>query len=169
MNYIMTVKFRHVDGSLSQRHPEALYTSKTFMRCFDTRVFRDPDGRGEVNHLGMHPKVLERLIQHHQVGPFLSSTWRKVEEVMRHRHDSVDEMYAVPTFVFYCNKGRHRSVAMATILEHCLNQIGYKVKTIHLMREFWQLETCNECIECRTMTQKKLDILTRCADSVKRR
>ena len=165
MNDIMMLMFRML------RHQEGEpHTNKEFLWSFDTTKFYDPDReRGGVNHLGMHTKNVTRIFENRSFGPFLSRAWTNILEILRHpyRPDAVFAPYAIPTFVFFCNKGRHRSVGMAEIVGHCLADYGYNVTTMHLMREFWPLETCNECVQCRTMDETKLDILDSCAKTVR--
>jgi len=77
----------------------------------------------------------------------------------RRAHDNTDK--AAPTFAFFCRKGRHRSVASACFLAEFFSQCGWRVQMRHMMREYWRLETCGECTECRGIDDDMHNILMR--------
>ena len=51
----------------------------------------------------------------------------------------------------YCSKGRHRSVAAAMFLWHCLRQEGRAVKVEHL--SCWDGTCRGRCQECEGMAE----------------
>ena len=58
---------------------------------------------------------------------------------------------AGPTFAFFCRKGRHRSVAVATLLTELLLAHGWEVEVCHFHQDFWECGTCNQRAACRDL------------------
>ena len=54
---------------------------------------------------------------------------------------------AGPTCACFCQKGRRRSVAMATLLTELLRAHGWEVE----VQDHWQFGTCNQCATCREL------------------
>ena len=73
------------------------------------------------------------------------------------------------TVVFYCKKGRHRSVSLAFLTAQALQQRGYNVTLSHVMRDYWRLGTCNECPACARITDQKKELarkmICKCGDA----
>lgn len=121
--------------------------------CFDCRGFNDP-GRnhptGANNHLGSHVRNLDDIVGHAD----FDALWKKIMQ-------SLAEKLKAPAgrgthvVVFYCRKGRHRSVSMAWLTCLALRHLGFDVTMSHFMRDFWFGETCDECDECRRQTDRK--------------
>ena len=62
-----------------------------------------------------------------------------------------------PVVVFFCKKGRHRSVAMAWLAHVLLRERGFVVELHHAMRDYWAMSTCNECEACTRRSQLKVE------------
>ena len=112
---------------------------------FDCRNFRDPERRRGRNHIGMNGFVLLKIAQHPQFEEFFSDVVRRIVvrgtgSGARHRKLHV---------VFFCKKGRHRSVAMAHLAAVALSELSnWSADTVHLADHAWPFETCNHCVEC---------------------
>ena len=110
---------------------------------WDCRRFYDP--YGETRHVGWHPKVMEQLSDHRKFKPFLKDVRGRVAETRRD-HDAT----TAPVLAFWCNKGRHRSVASGSLVRECLVRAGYQVWSLHLTKDTWHRGTCggDGCPEC---------------------
>ena len=76
---------------------------------FDVRTFHDPDC--EVNrHIGAHPEILHRMTTSPKFRDFLRDVRHKVLLAFRSKQEL--------RVAFFCNKGRHRSVAASRVLKH---------------------------------------------------
>ena len=96
-------------------------------------------------HIGCHPKMMGRLVDHTM---FISSLRRLRKAVLE--HDSQQQM----VIVAFCRAGEKRSVAWATIAQHILLK-SHWVATEgiqHLSRWFWRYNTCQAqgCALCTT-------------------
>ncbi len=152
------------------------------MIIVDCRGFPDPhrDRRRGPNHIGTDEGIIRRLVEH----PDFPEFWRVLWERMNRRLAQVFVQPAAGgsaprtdaaggsaprtdapglTIVFYCKKGRHRSVAAAWLATQLLGKRGYNVQQFHAMRDFWQLGTCNECAACAACTEAKLKLARRAA------
>ena len=71
--------------------------------------------------------------------------------------------------VFYCKKGRHRSVSMAFLTARALEHLGFNVTVSHVMRDYWRLGTCDECAACACISTQKKELarkmLRECRDA----
>ena len=91
----------------------------------DVRPFTDP-GRGcRLGHIGVHPESMVAMRKHHFFEPWL---WRLRQETDQALTGDPPEVI----IVFYCRKGKHRSVAAAFYVSHILSQGGHTVKVKHL-------------------------------------
>ena len=55
--------------------------------------------------------------------------------------------------VFYCKKGRHRSVGLAYLAAIALSVLtNWGADTLHLADHAWQFDTCNNCHSCARPT-----------------
>ena len=78
--------------------------------------------------------------------PFLKDVRGRVAETRRD-HDAT----TAPVLAFWCNKGRHRSVASGSLARACLVRAGYQVWSfLHLAKDTWHRGTCggDGCPEC---------------------
>ncbi len=110
----------------------------------DCRCFDDPDGpRGLRNHVGTHPTIMQRLQRHANFGEWIARVRRDLAVALGgHGREGIE-------MVFFCRKGRHRSVACAKLMQHCLGRLTHVAPPIeHLSRGFWHRGTCDECRTC---------------------
>ena len=68
---------------------------------------------------------------------------------------ALEEDVVVPVFLFYCNKGRHRSVATATVVGHIPKEVGVHVMRVHLAESYWFKGACGGCSECNGTSELK--------------
>jgi len=100
----------------------------------DVRRFRDPAVGPLVEHDGRHPEIMTRLVQHRDFPDFIARVRglivRKLSElgVGKSPSDGADEVTL--RFAFYCNAGRHRSVAGAYLLAHIAQAVGFGKVTL---------------------------------------
>ena len=78
----------------------------------DCRTFYDPSRHG-FGHLGTNAEVLQRFVANANFAPMMAFLHRNL---MRLRREPRRTAY----FVFFCNRGRHRSVAGATLIANAL-------------------------------------------------
>ena len=138
----------------------------SLFRIFATNQFPDPERRKDrnasQNHLGMHLTVLQGLVRSPMFDNFFRDLVQVANSVLSERlaydkeHPSEP---CIPTFCFFCRKGRHRSVGIATIFANFLADSGWRVDVAHLMQSYWRLETCGECEECRSRDDEKMRII----------
>ncbi len=114
----------------------------------DCRGFNDPERHHgpRPNHLGVHPHNLYGLAGHRNFGSFFLGLRRGFELALASA--------PVVHVCFYCKKGRHRSVGMAKLFAHVLQETSeVRVDGVdHLSSPFWHRQTCDYCEECRTRT-----------------
>ena len=136
--------------------------------AFDCRIFRDPEHQrprqgarsGGVappeteHHLGFHPDVQWGIVRDRQFPEFMNTVRTDLENLVRWHRDAQTGP-ARPIHVhlaFWCNHGRHRSVACLELVRHCL---GYYPKIYVLDSHVthlghWQVgRTCHLCEVCR--------------------
>ena len=115
----------------------------------DTRQFHDPErcgrgGRKGINHIGLSGPVLLRVAKDKAFGQWFFDQVRAVLAAAQ-AHRGPGRLHVVS----FCRAGRHRSVAVATLLGRLLRQFTeWDVVTEHLARKFWMHGTCNNCEEC---------------------
>jgi hypothetical protein len=80
--------------------------------AFDVRWFDDPDAGDLRNHCGTYPDILNRFVLHQHFPPLLSAVKTRVHALAR-QHEGI-------RLIFYCNKGKHRSVAAASLFMRCM-------------------------------------------------
>ena len=121
------------------------------VHVFDSRCFTDPHRPRGVNHVGTDLAVLQGVVRH----PRFSAWWRAkathVANALFTHLAATEPTGAGPTFAFFCRKGRHRSVAMATLLTELLLARGWVVEVCHFHQDFWEFGTCNQCAACRDL------------------
>ncbi len=139
-------------GRLGDDVPAGIDIGDINFVCLDCRPFWDPErSRREVNHLGMHPSVLLPFTTHSSFNGWLCEARQKI----------LAAVSKGPTvIVTYCNKGRHRSVAAATVLDYCSSgdsSLPTSSFMMHTASGHWVFGACDECRECRSMTTSKLE------------
>ena len=125
-------------------------TSKVY--DMDCRKFHDP--HGETRHIGWHPSIVVGLVQHRKFAGFLQGLRPVIEKMLT-------KYVVVPVLALWCNKGRHRSVAMSVILGHCLEAMGVTAMTFHLAQDSWHRgscggEGCKACLAKSAVKDKAL-------------
>ena len=113
---------------------------------FDCRQFRDPERRHGRNHIGLNGFVLLSIARNSLFEDFFGDVMRRI--VVRGTGSGARQRTALHV-VFYCKKGRHRSVAMAHLAAVALSSLSnWSASTVHLADHAWPFETCNNCVEC---------------------
>ena len=121
----------------------------------DSRGFKAPPGqRHATHHIGTYYENLRGLIRHDDFKVLWPRLLRRVCDEL----NSSNRMRPV-IVAFYCKSGKHRSVGLAWILTQILREHDWNVELWHMMREYWHLGSCNECIECATDTEAKRALL----------
>ena len=83
------------------------------MYDFDARCFYDPNRRC---HAGWQPEIIHGVVSKNMFRRWLKGVRSRIKLALK-------EDVVVPVFLFYCNKGRHRSVATATAVGHILVKV----------------------------------------------
>ncbi len=108
----------------------------------DCRCFHDPQGR--TKHNGYHPDNIHRFVHHRQFCPFAIDL---LETIMT----TWDESAAGLTVALFCQRGKHRSVSAAVVLQHLLesmlvgDQVLQRPTLIHTSMPIWKREGCRFC------------------------
>lgn len=132
----------------------------------DCRCFPDPDGHrhgGErvhraVNHLGFHERVVSGVVDN----PRLEAWMRKLRRRLAQEEAGLGGNAGTIFITFYCNSGRHRSVACALIMGQLLEWDGYTMhEPRHLCADLWPRSTCNRCHECMSLSPGRQAALQR--------
>ncbi|MCP4239333.1 MAG: hypothetical protein GY772_02115 [bacterium] len=129
-------------------------TRKSHVVCFDVRVFHDPDAGDLHGHVGFHPEIIRRAVDSATFLPWLSEVKGLVVPTLQGPW--------APALVFACNKGRHRSVALALIVAHILEMEGYLVHRTHAMKDTWHRGTCaGQCMACARPSARRTEALAK--------
>jgi len=137
--------------------------------AFDCRIFRDPEhqrprqgaGSGGVappeteHHLGFHPDVQWGIVRDRQFLGFMRTVRADIEHLVQWLRDGQPFGSQRPVHVhvaYWCNHGRHRSVACLELVRHCLlaypGVYAIDPRMTHLGH--WQVgRTCRLCDVCR--------------------
>ena len=119
--------------------------NKVYM--YDVRCFHDPhSSKKHSRHIGFHPGIIKQLVDSDSpdFGPWLLRVRDELlNALLNDKHP--------PVFVFYCNAGRHRSVAASEIVKYCLEQDNrMRINVWHFAQQFWHRSTCEgKCRVCR--------------------
>ena len=112
----------------------------------DVRRFFDPyDDKSIRKHCGRHWKI-QRGVQENLEWPgWLQELHHKLSKIRNGKDDEGASLIVDVT----CNRGRHRSVAVATILGFLLQQqAALEVTVVHKNNQLCQ---CNQCVEPRPL------------------
>ena len=158
-------RFRPVNVSMQQEGQDAAWRHKTVRSNFfqdvlveakiaaaddkflefDCRPFADPEPRRGKNHIGLNGLILRKLTEHKEFAAFFTDVMQSVligtgSGRLKQRLVRV---------VFYCKKGRHRSVGLAYLAAVALSELSsWAADTVHLANHAWPFDTCNNCGEC---------------------
>lgn len=108
----------------------------------DVRMFYDPARSSLSRHIGLHPEIMEGITRDRRFPKWLSD----LRDGFREAHKETSVAIGV-----FCRSGRHRSVACARILAHCLEAEGWQCHTKHLaaLRPKEWARTCGgSCTAC---------------------
>ncbi len=109
--------------------------------------FHDPAATADKSHVGTNARIIHSILRHEdRLDAVLTSVQDFLEQLSPEEARSRD---AAPVLATWCKSGRHRSVALATILQHCLEACGATVELVHLMEWYWRHPQCGMCRECR--------------------
>ena len=106
----------------------------------DARCFRDP-GAGElIDHTGMHPAIISRLVATKEFPLWAGAARGQILEAVR-EHER-DRLRGPVTVLVFCRSGKHRAVAAAAVMRHAAITVeGLNcLPVIHLGRP-----RCNWC------------------------
>ncbi len=110
-------------------------------------LMQDPETRG-TRHLGGHISVLQQIVL--AAIADIKKTLTRTAPANTH-------------IAFYCKSGRHRSVAMATMMARILNTLGSDAESRHLCQYSWNgvpcQHTANGCADCALWTPEKEAVL----------
>ena len=125
----------------------------------DVRGFRDPKSR--TSHDGRHPDVVIPFSRHENFPLLVVEVKNIVQEKLKTGADII-------SICFWCDHGKHRSVAAATIFGHVLssklNAVRSRIR--HLTQEMrcsrhWR--TCKECWLELDSQPALLDVVAYCS------
>jgi len=121
--------------------------------AMDCRCFPDPDVKQRVhravNHLGFHERVVSSVVENPKLEVWMRRLRRRLEQEEAALGGNAGTIF----ITFYCNSGRHRSVACALIMGQLLEWDGYTMhEPRHLCSDLWPGSTCNRCQECMSLS-----------------
>ena len=117
---------------------------QTNIVLIDCRTFRDPASSALLNHCGVHPTTLSKILNHHKFPGLLLDL---VERVIRFADKDPKTRILIG---FICSKARHRSVACSYLVQVIHTALNYTVNTrttaIALSgRHLCNRDTCPDC------------------------
>jgi hypothetical protein len=103
----------------------------------DCRIFPDSGRERLYGHPGSHPVTVAQVARHENFQPLLRS---------------IQEQWGAPStqprvMAFFCKSGKHRSVAVATVLKWIFEEEGLEVCIDHLCYRKWHLRH-RRCAAC---------------------
>ena len=132
----------------------------------DCRGFCDPAAKGQgkgsaQGHLGSHIDNLVAMSQ-------LRHHWTPlIEKCKTLSQTACDDKVQTLYMVFYCQKGRHRSVGAEFVIRHCLLHHSRVIDTVHVHKSLWYRSIrCGQCEECQGMTDAKAKLIKRTYDLI---
>ena len=108
-------------------------------------------------HIGSHEMIWESIVDSPLFEKELEGLYRRI---MRVNGDSDGKSVNI---VIFCKYGKHRSVALGTLLQKLMQIYVGNVNIRHLAFANWSRHGCGHklCAECDTMTWQKRAILKR--------
>ncbi len=119
----------------------------------DCRELSDPRS-GDRYHCGTPPRILHGFVSHRNFPGWLDRTMRCIS---RNLSPGPGTLHVI----FYCAKGRHRSVAGASVVLHLFEGTRGAVRPsgmTHTSREYWS-RYCDACAECTRPPSLRNDAL----------
>ena len=110
-------------------------------RYIDCCDLRDASTKALAIHDGRHPDILRTVLTHDGFPGLL----QEVKDIAEAGFDPNAEIR------FFCNSGRHRSVAVATLIGRILTEAGYQVEMAH--HGLAQSEHKHDRAACRQCSQ----------------
>ncbi len=142
--------FRDPPRGFSESDAAAAVVSVGFPRpdvIVDCRTFHDPErDEDTMRHIGTYGRILERVVGHRSFSEFLRAVKNRVDQAEA-RHTGIVHISCV------CRAGEKRSVAIADIIRHCLEQAGNTVVAVDAV--LWKRRTCAGCAECTELTPSR--------------
>ena len=110
----------------------------------DARCFRDPGAEELIDHTGMHPVIISRLVAAKEFPLWAGAARGQILEAVRGRER--DRLRGPVTVLVFCRSGKHRAVAAAAIIKHASITVdGLNcLPVIHLGRSRCSLR----CVAC---------------------
>ena len=118
--------------------------------AFDVRFFDDPDAGSLRSHCGTHPEIMERFVLNQHFKALLLAVKRRLHAIAQQGHDTV-------RLIFYCNKGKHRSVAAGTLFGRCMDADGVCLRRggHYHITPLAEVCACRLCHACRDGPQSQ--------------
>ena len=110
----------------------------------DARCFTDPGRTELLDHTGMHPAIISRLVATKEFPLWAGAARGQILEAV-HEHER-DRLQGPVTVLVFCRSGKHRAVAAAAIIKHASITVdGLNcLPVIHLGRSRCSLR----CVAC---------------------
>lgn len=139
----------------------------------DVRHFRDPASsqqakqNADQRHTGLHASVQNPLFHpprdagsnYPDAFQLMRATCRTLLDLIVTERQTGRQV--VVHVIWFCNAGRHRSVAFATVFHKVLSGLTrWRCSVAHLSRKHWQYGCCDGCQECfnPTVHEEKLQL-----------
>jgi hypothetical protein len=123
---------------------------------FDCLGFSDKQNGERSKCFGENEAVLQAFVNNNTFDEWIAmvrAAFKKLIADNRHK--------TVLNVAFFCNGGKHRSVAGAYIFQHSLENDGYSTSTVHMARATWTHGLCFKCFGCTCMTKLKTRTMSR--------
>ncbi len=126
---------------------------REFVWVLDCRAFNDPEARRERGHVGLHPRIVEKVVTHRKFSRWLVNLkvgWARA------MNDAAKGSTVV--LLCYCKSGRHRSVACALIAGHLFEvTTGMPApETVdHVCRQHWARLCGPQCRWCTVADEER--------------
>jgi len=131
-----------------QAHHHLSHEALPDVIIFDCRVFQDPEGQQHQEpHLGFHPTMQAAVMRHKAFSRFMRELRRVCDRSIAAQRRTGEALPHLQ-FVFFCNHGRHRSLACMTLVRLIADVARWQLgKVLHLGH--WDMgRTCHACAEC---------------------
>ena len=117
-----------------------------------TRCFTDySPGHRQISqkHIGTHPVIMHEMSNHPR---FRGELGNVRDALVSYLRAGDAEPFTIAVF---CRSGKHRSVAMATLVYHCLHWgMGMELVSFDHLTDYWRGTCRGTCEECRDSRMK---------------